>query len=160
MRFLNYELLTKKKELLKDMQNKIAEMGEDRSKKRVKELYQATFARQLDLVVATDPKKKEKLDGLKANDLLENNETEIYQMIVRAIDSVDLQNWAREVVSKKAAVVKLELEEKRKNKQKGFFRGMFSRSKKEDEEQKDELMAQSSLEQIEKELAEEAEQYA
>ena len=39
MRFLNYELLTKKKELLKDMQNKVAEMGEDRSKKRVKELY-------------------------------------------------------------------------------------------------------------------------
>ena len=74
MRFLNTESLTVKKTLLKEMNSLIKSMGMQPSKKVVKEIYQRTFARQLELVIAADPKKPEKLAETKAFDLMSHNE--------------------------------------------------------------------------------------
>ena len=57
------------------------------NKTYVKKLYQNIFTRQLDLIVAADPKKPEKLKNAKQKDLEDNNETELFMKITMAIDT-------------------------------------------------------------------------
>ena len=60
------------------------------NKTYVKKLYQNIFTRQLDLIVAADPKKPEKLKNAKRKDLEDNDETELFMKITMAIDTEDL----------------------------------------------------------------------
>lgn len=60
------------------------------NKTYVKKLYQNIFTRQLDLIVAADPKKPEKLKNAKQKDLEDNDETELFMKITMAIDTEDL----------------------------------------------------------------------
>jgi hypothetical protein len=65
MRFLSLETLTTKRQLLKEMNSMLQDMGETPSKRIVKKIYQDIFKKQLELIITSDPKKPEKLEAAK-----------------------------------------------------------------------------------------------
>ena len=87
-RYQNIKTLEKKRHFLEDMNTLLP--STNYNKTYVKKLYQNIFTRQLDLIVAADPKKPEKLKNAKQKDLEDNDETELFMKITMAIDSEDL----------------------------------------------------------------------
>ena len=80
----------------------------------------------MELIVAADPKKPDKLNQALESDLVNAGQKEIYEAIVLGINSDDLEMWAREVVSEKANSVKVQIELKKQQKKgKGFFGRVF-----------------------------------
>ena len=57
----------------------------------MKKLYQGIFQRQLDLIIAADPKKPEKLEKAKLKDLEDHDEVELFRKITMAIETADLE---------------------------------------------------------------------
>ena len=82
------------------MQEFLKDQYQVKSKDTVKKLYQEVFQRRLDLIVASNPKKPEKLTQDLENDLQTHNDVEKYQAITLGMNSEDLVIWAKELVTK------------------------------------------------------------
>ena len=143
MRFLNVKTLEKKRHFLQDMNALLPSASYN--KQYVKKLYQGIFTRQLDLIVAADPKKPEKLAAAKAADLEQHDETGVFTKVTMAMDREDLEAWAKEIVAAKAKAAKKELEEKKLKKKGGFWGSVWGGGgggggKKESDEQQSQFL--------------------
>lgn len=101
MRFLNTENLHKKKQHLAEMNDYIqARTKKLPHKKLVKGLFQNIYKRQLEHVIqiGLDEKNENKLSKALFNELVKNDEVELYNKLIMACDSQDLEQWSRDVV--------------------------------------------------------------
>ena len=61
MRFLNEASLRQRKRNLEQMNNLLKQSGQEVSKNKARELYQQAFKPMLEIIIAADPKKPEKM---------------------------------------------------------------------------------------------------
>jgi len=108
LRFLNAKALVARKQNLTGLDDLLESTGHEISKKSIKILYKQIFDLQLDVSLAADPKKPEKLLEALEEDLITNGKFDLYHAILLGINSEDLQLWAREVVTKKVNDTKRE----------------------------------------------------
>ena len=69
------------------------------SKKEVKKLYKEIFDMQMDVTLAADPKKPEKLLEALEQNLKQSGKFELYHAIVLGTYSDTLVLWAKEVIA-------------------------------------------------------------
>ena len=126
VRFLSTDSLKTRKQNMTAMNSLLEEvMGHEVGKQEVREIYTAIFKRQLELIVTANLKKPELLKQALEQEMAASGQRDVYEAIVLGINSDDLDIWAREVITERANVVKVEMELKKQKKGKGFFGRVF-----------------------------------
>ena len=145
MRFLTTDQLRARKNNFVAMKELLEQMGHEASTRNRKALYAEIFARQLELIATSNPKKPEKLMAALDSDLATHGSHQIYQAIVLGTNAADLELWAKEVVTEKVSTIKREeqLKKQAKSEKKGFFSRVFRKQASEEvteEEKGDQLL--------------------
>ena len=154
VRFLTVDSLTTRKNNMNQMNELLkSHLGKDAvSKLDIRELFNEIFRHQLDVIVAVDPKKPEKLKTALAQAFASNpGSAELYESILLGMNSSDLELWTKDVVKEKVDTLKHEAELKKQSKKgKSFFGKVFGKK----DEGASGLPALDTFVQIEQEILE------
>ena len=105
------------------MNARLERNGHEVTKLKARDIYQRAFRPMFDIIVATADEEEMQRKLL---EYLDQSDTQgLYRSIVLGINSSELQIWAKEVVSEKAAIVKRELQLQKQKKSKGIFSRLF-----------------------------------